>query len=359
MAGIYYSEGKGLTLEKFAEAVKPKPTQMGNNYPKFDNNIPVNVGNNDYYLFTYQDNVYAIGISIIGVVYFISIPNYKKDITPAENIDSRSSLLRTGVGMPTSVLNGVLYLLLEILKKDKPPKFLFSGNDRGLDKFYDRLMKNSAFMSELSKIGYAFFTKRNGNFIFIRNEISERKTFRQLLEGAKVSHWGFFVEGRRYEFQEFLLSEAVRPTPTKYGTNQPNFDNMEIVVDSHAVYTASIMDGNTYAIYMNRTTGETGFSFVKEIDKDKTLFNNIIKFASEEPTGFGAANNIFNQVFFIMLQVIKKSGNKTVKFSGHNNRLDKFYSFLIRNKTFLKHIKDAGYTLISSEGNNYIFSREL
>jgi hypothetical protein len=156
----------------------------------------------------------------------------------------------------------------------------------------------------------------------------------------------YIFESKYLTFVDFLLSEAIRPQGTKYGTDLINGQWKEL--NKHFNVTFFESNDNIFAVVFKE--GHVGF-YTNYTDK-KINFK-LINTYSELTTKFHFNRkpipnviSVFNYVFFVIIQAIKKFNPEHIYFNGSDPGLDAFYSKLVSNKIFLEEIEKLNYEYI-------------
>ena len=151
-------------------------------------------------------------------------------------------------------------------------------------------------------------------------------------------------------FNDWLLTEAIKPLKVEYGSNPPLFNDSKIIKYLGDINgTCFISDGLLYTVQYSKY-GEIAFGVNSKIPKDIAEFSRI-KF-SDNKIASKSALYVFNKVFYVLIEVLKEQ-KRDVFFSPANSTLDNIYSTMIRNRFFNDELNKIGYSNIFSENNIY------
>jgi hypothetical protein len=76
--------------------------------------------------------------------------------------------------------------------------------------------------------------------------------------------------------------------------------------------------------------------------------NEIFNSLTDERQNSKSYTSVFNEVFYVLLEMLDALKITEVQFEGADKRLDKMYSFLVQNKNFLRYLEEAGYEYIKN-----------
>ena len=155
-------------------------------------------------------------------------------------------------------------------------------------------------------------------------------------------------------FRQFILSEAILPKETEFGTDLKNkiwlrFKNITITFFKH--------NEIFYNVSIDLESNDVGFGSSDRFPDNfkantiKEYFTTTRKYTLEN------ASVIFNKVFYVILIGAKKYSMKEIIFQGDSPELKSFYDHLIENKLFIKRMKDEGYDFVRKLSKFYIFER--
>jgi hypothetical protein len=141
-------------------------------------------------------------------------------------------------------------------------------------------------------------------------------------------------------FDEYcILSEALNPKPTKYGNNNPHFDNQQYTTKGNT-QTTWFLDGSIlYWVWFDELSE---VSFMKYTNKDLQAFSDTDWYVMGKSTPTNAIR-IFSSIFYIALTMSEQFHRNYIYFKGFSTQLDKFYKYLGQNKQFLASIASFGW----------------
>lgn len=168
-----------------------------------------------------------------------------------------------------------------------------------------------------------------------------------LLVGSAMSH---------ITFEQYLLTEAIEPIHTEYGSNPPEFNNKHTVklIGGNIWGTCFIFDNKLYMIQIDKNSGEIAFGVVNTIPRDTDEFNSMT--FSDDKVLTRSALKVFNKIFYVLLEVLKHE-DINLFFSAANKDLDNFYSKLVKNKFFNERLNTVGYDNMYLSNNKYILNK--
>lgn len=156
---------------------------------------------------------------------------------------------------------------------------------------------------------------------------------------------------------DFLLSESIMPVETKFGTD---LKNKRWILKSSPegndfIFTYFKKDNLYYRIFIDTKSGGIGFGVAEDFDVDMsqdTLY--ILKHFSDGRKETSGALRVFNNVFYVLLEGLKKYKVNTITFNSANKALGKVYSFMVKNKFFLQKLEEIGFEYQGEDENNYL-----
>jgi len=170
--------------------------------------------------------------------------------------------------------------------------------------------------------------------------------------------------GKILTFEEYILSEAVKPKETSYGTNYdygtPLLNDMNISDDMFGdlvVSTGFISKGMIYIVSILKT-GEIAF-ISEEVNNSKGSYSNDSIFSSDNTKNKSLhALEVFSKVLYVIIKLLKEYPKDKVFFkAGTNAKLDRIYHSIVKNKVFTESISATGFKLIKTEGPDIIFKK--
>ncbi len=151
-------------------------------------------------------------------------------------------------------------------------------------------------------------------------------------------------------FKEFILTEAIKPKETDFGTDGKN---RKFLSSDKIVYTFFKDDKNSYLVAIDKVNGEVAFSSKEgEISLNSSDYD-----VSRKDTH--NATKVFNKVFYIILIMIKKYDLDLISFDAANPALGNVYSVMVKNKKFQEELEKVGYKFYAEIGNSYYFERTI
>lgn len=157
-------------------------------------------------------------------------------------------------------------------------------------------------------------------------------------------------------FEEYTLSESIKPKQTNYGTNPPEFNNKQISKFSNDIIsTCFASDNRLYFVQLSVDTGEIGFAKLSKIPKTFEELSTVV--FDVEPTKNSFALGIFGEAFYVFLELIKVSDIDSVYFDSANPELGKVYGLTSKNKFFNKTLNQLGWSDLELKDDKFITSK--
>ena len=154
-------------------------------------------------------------------------------------------------------------------------------------------------------------------------------------------------------FNQFLLSEAIRPFRISFGSNSA-MDNGKIVDESPVSYTFFKHNNIYYCVflgYRNNTDAEVGFGASKTFSLDVNNY-------TDSQIGGTNALKIFSQVFFVLLKIVEGNPRlKRILFSSANPKLGRVYDTVVTNKIFIDELESIDYVYDNKHLDYHIFKK--
>jgi hypothetical protein len=166
-----------------------------------------------------------------------------------------------------------------------------------------------------------------------RNAIQENKMI-NLIYDSTVKEFKSFKE-------YFLLSEAIKPSKTNYGLDK-ECKNKKI--SEQGIYFTGFYHKDSFYVVMINSEGVIGFAPGTYSTDANEIFNSL----TDERQNSKSYTSVFNEVFYVLLEMLDALKITEVQFEGADKRLDKMYSFLVQNKNFLRYLEEAGYEYIKN-----------
>lgn len=148
-------------------------------------------------------------------------------------------------------------------------------------------------------------------------------------------------------FEEWLLSESVKPKETLYGNNV-GFDNNKISKIG-PFYETFFLDTFLYHVAIENNI--VGFGVSVDIPTTEEELDNLT--FSDQRIVTKSALNVFNKVFFVILKLLEEAKLKEVNFVAANSDLKKIYDALLANRYFNEELNKIGYSNLIYEDNKY------
>jgi hypothetical protein len=147
-------------------------------------------------------------------------------------------------------------------------------------------------------------------------------------------------ENNQTTFKEFL-TELFELNPIDFGTNYPDLSDKNYktykLKNYDVVYTFFKRKEIYYCVSLCNN-GEISFSSSKTFSDDYKKY-------SYETLKIKNAIRIFSSVIYIILFFSKKFNIKILMFAGENKNLEDMYSRMVKNKSFVKLLDEAGFEL--------------
>lgn len=168
MSGIIFNDGKILFIDEFLnlkESIEPKETPFGTDFK----NKKWEISDDKKYAITFMSHSseYQVLIKIDMLDGEIGFAAYKGLITTdLEKYD----INRTGLNDALKIFNKVIYVILQGSINLNINQIIFNGQDRYLDKTYEKISNNKIFQNKLKEYKFEFIGKdSNDKFIFKKN----------------------------------------------------------------------------------------------------------------------------------------------------------------------------------------------
>jgi penicillin V acylase-like amidase (Ntn superfamily) len=162
-----------------------------------------------------------------------------------------------------------------------------------------------------------------------------------------------FIEhnGNIMSFGSYMsLQEAIKPVKTQYGTNIDCSDKKLKSMTNGVKYTF-IKTQKLYVCVLIDGSGEVGFGTNENFSENPADYTDSKKNVSSN------ALKVFGNVFYVLLEMIKKGNYSEIKFNSADAALGRVYDMMVKNKFFLKELEKTGYFLKGSLGGYYFFEK--
>lgn len=158
-------------------------------------------------------------------------------------------------------------------------------------------------------------------------------------------------------FNEFCISESLRPMYIVYGTDLKNKE-WNYSSENETYWTFIKNDKYFYCIILSKE-GDVGFATSEFFDqKFLSKWTNVLDFYSFDERKTSSALKVFSYVIFVILEGANGFKLDTIYFSGQHDALGKVYERMVKhNKYFLDSFKEAGYVYDKEENGKYYFRR--
>ena len=143
---------------------------------------------------------------------------------------------------------------------------------------------------------------------------------------------------------EYVLSESLTPKFVNYGTNDETNNSEYIENSQRMLLTIFTYNKLKFAVIINNN-GVLGFGYS---DIQTNLVNNLDQFTDERgkfKIGANIAAKVFSSVMYVVFDLVKIKKLNVIKFNATDDRLDKFYRTVIRNKHFNYYVELEGFKL--------------
>lgn len=173
---------------------------------------------------------------------------------------------------------------------------------------------------------------------------------------------GFLLDGKIMGFRDFILSEGIKPSFVDYGTDFLNKEWLDI--DDDFKITFLERNGDFFAvIYRNGFVGfatnyrDTKEQIIANMGKIRNIDQFLLKFHFN-PTPYSNAMQIFNKIFYVIVEAIKQFEPDEITFDGWSKKLKEFYTDLVSNRFFTKTVEDLGfkYVGVTNKGGRDFFT---
>ena len=161
------------------------------------------------------------------------------------------------------------------------------------------------------------------------------------------------------------IQEALAPKATEYGTNYPIFNNRKFT-KKRFYETVFISGDDLYSVYITFSTDpdisqDVYFAYLGDIgkwDESKDFSDNLSFLRSmKQPEENKNAFRVFNNVFYVILEFLKKESPTSIALTGATPKLQKVYKAMFNNKNIQKIINKIGYE-IEEDGWEYFFDKK-
>jgi len=152
-------------------------------------------------------------------------------------------------------------------------------------------------------------------------------------------------------FKNYILSEAIKPKETTFGTNEES-DNNKFLKSDNIVYTFFSDKEKSYLVALDVISGDLGFS---SKDGNKISLNPQDYSVSRKDTLNALV--VFNKVFYIVLKIAEKYKPQSIVFDAANPALGSVYDIMVKNKSFNQELNNVGFEFSEKIGTTYVFKK--
>lgn len=155
-------------------------------------------------------------------------------------------------------------------------------------------------------------------------------------------------------FEEFCLSESLRPMSIDYGTDLKN----ELWHINGSIYWTFIKY-NEYYYCIVIDDGQIGFAAGEFFDGSLyDDFNNVVRYFDFEERKTSSAVKVFAYIFYVILQGTQKYNLNKFWFSAQHPALGNVYQRMVdKNPYFMDSVKKAGFEYMGQNNGKYEFKR--
>lgn len=165
-----------------------------------------------------------------------------------------------------------------------------------------------------------------------------------------------FEDQKAVEVNNYLV-EVFKPKKIDFGTNFLDFNNSKFQIVANLYVTISKMKNDYFLIALG-DNNEVGFTNIQNIEKYTTIQDILDNEYSIQSISNGNALGIFNSIFYIYLELMKKYKLTNIRFRGATSKLQELYLKLLENKKLNSFLKDIGLEM-KKDKNNYIIINTL
>lgn len=197
--------------------------------------------------------------------------------------------------------------------------------------------------------------------MYVLQSKREDRVFRKIEECAMSMT--IFYEGIIYSsMTKFMLSEAIQPIATDYGTDLKNKEWIEMYDSNGLRYMMSFLQFNDYFYRIDICIDDGTISFLVSnngFDDDKIkdpewLYTTF----ADDRKKTGTVLRVFNKVLYIALQGIHKFDIKEIKFDAANAALGNVYERMFNNKFLTKHLEKYDIYPLEKRDGFYVYVKD-
>lgn len=159
----------------------------------------------------------------------------------------------------------------------------------------------------------------------------------------------FTEDNKILTYNQYVLSEAIKPKVTDYGTDGMNG---YFSLSDNNLYTFFIHKDKSYLFVIDKVNGEVGFS-----SKEGNISLNPSDYSLDSKNIHNAIS-VFNKVLYLITIAVKKHNLVTIMFEPANEYLGNFHKKLVNNDNFLKVLSDLGFVYHNDIKDKFIFTRK-
>lgn len=144
-----------------------------------------------------------------------------------------------------------------------------------------------------------------------------------------------YENGNFISLSDFCLSESVRPSQIKFGTNS-EMDNNKFISDTRMSLSFFKFDSAFFMVAFDKTDSMVAFGVSEKHSLDPYDYSDDRKKTSK-------ALKVFGHVLYVIMELVKHDKPRFIKFESANPALGSVYDRMVKNKFVSKYISDFGY----------------
>ena len=164
----------------------------------------------------------------------------------------------------------------------------------------------------------------------------------------------FFIKNKDSKYislSNFLLYESFRPQEILFGTNE-NSNNKKFLEQENYIATFFKTFDYYFIVIFDKNDSELGFG----ISEDFSVVTSDYSEKRLRKMDSIQTPKVFSYILYIALEMFKKINPDIIKFRATATTFN-LYELLVKNKTFLKILKDHGYNYLGNFDNFYRFEK--
>lgn len=166
--------------------------------------------------------------------------------------------------------------------------------------------------------------------------------------------------GQHKQYHYDILSESIKPRPVPYGTDFVNHQWRQLQGGQWVTFFRSNKD--LFVVIYHMGSIAFGHNYFKpDVDISDIQTYDQLRYNYSFNVDKGHHTNallVFNQVFYVILDAIRKFDPEVVKFGSGSVKLEDMYKQLVRNKSFTQVLDDAGYFFTGHMAREFIFLKK-